>query len=213
MPLISIVLFLIFITFVASLFELLRKLALYFNPASVDVKDMSAMNATAPAAALEVVEKMRALGFTRVGEAALVHMTQPLIWYLVDPAGTTAAGVFSVHGQGHATIYSWFGEEACIVHSVPASGSMVRGDNFLYRPLTTSVENAYEQHRAALDDFTLRYGKPRRLNSMATLLDLDRMYNQRFARRRLLPDLIRTAVRTLAAGAIGVFILVTQYVS
>src|SRR5688572_25912634 len=153
MTLINIILFLILITFVASLVELVRKLALYNNPASTEVKDMSAMNGIplVPAAALEVISTLRGLGFTRVGEAALVHQTQPLIWYLVDPVGTTAAGVFSANGIGHATIYSWFGEEACIVHSVPVSGLLVKGDNFLYRPLTTSVENAYEQHRAALD--------------------------------------------------------------
>jgi hypothetical protein len=210
MPFINVVLFLIFVTYIASLVELVRKLALYSNPASVLVKDMSSMNSTASAEALEVIDRLKAIGFTRVGEAALVRQAQPTIWYLVDPAGTTAAGVFSVNGTGSATIFSWFGEEACIVHSIPFGGAMVKGDNFLYRPLTTSAEKAIDQHRAAIDDFTLRYGTPRRLNSMATIIDLDRIYNQRFAKRRLLPDLIRTAVRTVAAGVLGLVLLIIQ---
>jgi hypothetical protein len=210
MPFINVVLFLIFVTFIASLVELVRKLALYNNPASVLVKDMSSMNSTAPAEALKVIDRLKAIGFTRVGEAALVRESQPMIWYVVDPAGTTVAGAFSINGMGSATIYSWFGEEACIVHSIPLGGAMVKDDNFLYRPLTTSVEKAVDQHRAAIDNFTLRYGTPRRLNNMATILDLDRIYNQRFAKRRLLPDLIRTAVRTIAAGVLGLVLLIIQ---
>jgi hypothetical protein len=212
MPLINIVLFLMLVTFVGSLVELLRKLALYNNPASVDVKDISSLNGTAPAAALAMIDQLRALGFRRVGEAALVHQTQPLIWYLVDPAGTTAAGVFSVNMRGHATIYSWFGEEACVVHSVPVGGAIVRANDFLYRPLTSSVASAYQQHCAVVEDFTLRYGRPRRLDTMSTILDLDRIYNQRFAKRRLRPDLISTVVRTLAAGVLGAVLLIIKFV-
>jgi hypothetical protein len=103
------------------------------------------------------------------------------IWYFADPDRTSIAGTF-ITDQPHAIIYSWFGQEAVIVTAYPV-GDRIEEPNYRYHTVSTSLADAYRHHLAQMVDFKSHFGDPTVFESMATVLELDRQYNQKFSRR------------------------------
>ena len=202
-----IIVILLAMVFLSSLTEMLGKRRFARSAPNIRPADLSELDVQPDAPTAQMINQLKVLGFRRVGEAGFVEDRVVRFWYLVDAKGTTVAGVFNVAGKAHATIYSWFGDEACIVYSIPTEGLMVNERNYLYRPLNTTPDVVYPQHLAAVQDFTMRFGSPRRLDSMPEILRLDAVYNQRFAQRKMAPDIRRAAIRAGAALVLAVILI------
>jgi hypothetical protein len=166
--------------------------------------DMSYLETPPPPAIRPVVDTLVRLGFRRVGEAGQASASAlppktPQIWYFVDQAGTTCAGVFAVGVRTYAIIYSWFGQEAVIVTAFPL-GETINKPNFRFHAVSTSVEDTYRHHLEQLPDFEMRYGPPTRLDNMAEILSLDAVYNREFVRRRFQPTMWRSLSTSIFQG-------------
>lgn len=164
------------------------------------VVDVSDMNIPPPAILRPVIVALTEMGFRRLGEAGRADLAPVLgpaqVWYFVDHEGTTCAGVFSARGEAAAVIYSWFGDEAVVVTGYPY-GEFIEEADYRFHIVTTSVADAYQHHREQVADFEMRYGVPRRMDSMAEVLRLDALYNARFVERRQRPA-VRREMTTLA---------------
>lgn len=211
-PVITILLVILLIFFLEAVISLLGTYRLTRRAPGIAPRDVSHLATMVRGELLDIVDALRKQGFKPVGAASIEPpFDQPQVWYYADPGGTTAAGLFVVGTTGFATLYSWLGADAaCVVTTTPRGAGMIRQRDFAYRSVEAPVETALEMHRAALDEYTMRHGSPRRLDSMAEILRLDRVYNERFAARRLRPDLIRAAARALTALAIIVVLIVLQ---
>jgi len=195
------------VVFLESVLEFGNKFQFSRSAPNIRPADLSDLDVQPEPATAEMVGQLKELGFRRVGEAGFAEDRVVRLWYLADGKGTTAAGVFNIKGTAYATIYSWFGDEASIVYSIPTEGLMVNERNYLYRPLNTTPDVVYPQHLAAVQDFTMRFGSPRRLDSMPEILRLDAVYNQRFAQRKMAPDIRRAAIRAGAALVLAVILI------
>ncbi len=164
------------------------------------IVDVSEMDIAPPAVLRPVITALGEMGFRRLGEAGRADLA-PLVgpaqvWYFVDREGTTCAGVFSARGEAVAVIYTWFDDQAVVITGYPY-GELIEEPDYRYHTITTSVAEAYQYHREQLLDFERRYGPPHRLDSMAEVLRLEALYNQRFAERRQRPA-VRREMTTLA---------------
>lgn len=148
--------------------------------------DQSRLNISPVDGLKPIVAALGGQGFTRLGEAGLpqgARLSGPVqIWYFVDSTKTTFAVTF-ITDRAHAIIYSWFGSEAVVITAYPV-GDHIEQPNYRYTTISTSVADAYRHHLAQTADFQIRYGDPMHFESMATVLELDRQYNQKFSRRR-----------------------------
>jgi hypothetical protein len=203
----SIIVALLLIVFVSSLREILRTQRFIRSAPRIRAADLSDLNIPPYAPTVQMIDQLKALGFRRVGEAGFAEDRVARFWYLVDEKGTTAAAVSNIGGTAHATIYSWFGDEACIVYSIPVKGLMVTQHDYLYRPLNTTAAVAYPQHLAAVQDFTMQFGAPRHLDTMVEILRLDTVYNQRFVQHRVARDIRRAAIRAGAALVLAIILI------
>jgi hypothetical protein len=207
-PIPSIIIVLLLIVFVTSLVELRRKMAFYRRAPSLRAVDLSQIGAEIASPGDAMVGVLKGLGFRRVGEGGYPTDQTPRIWYLVDSPGTTVAGVFVIGGRAYSGIYSWYGDEACVVHSLRPGGEFFKQPDYLYRQIDTPIETLYQQHLAALPEYTMRYGSPVRLDNMPEILRHDTIYNERFAQRKYRPELIRAAVRAGAAALLAVILII-----
>ncbi len=180
---------------------IVERVARYFSTPQVHAEDQSALSLPPPPPTRPLVEELSRLGFTRLGEAGLpseaARRGPVQVWYFIDRDRTTVGGVFAIRGiLGHAMVYSWFGDEAVMVTG-HRRGEEVEEPNFRYRVVQGTLSDAYRQHLAQIPDFSIRFGKPRRLDNMAEVLRLDTIYNQKFARRRLRRVMVQSISRPL----------------
>lgn len=206
-PIPSIILVLLLIVFVTSLVEVQRKMALYRRAPGIRAVDLSQADAQIAQPGDQMIEVLKGLGFRRVGEAGYPTDQKPRIWYLVDSPGTTVAGVFVIGGRAYTGIYSWYGDEACVVHSLRPGGEFFKQSDYLYRQVDTPVEPLYQQHLAALPEYTMRFGSPVKLDNMPEILRHDTIYNERFAQRKFRPEITRAAIRAGAALVLAVILI------
>jgi hypothetical protein len=179
-----------------SLLVMANSLWFYTKAPKLQAADASFLNLPPPPAIQPIVAALNELGFKRLGETgdliAVTHHHQVRIWLFIDPNATTCAAVFADGTQGHAIVYSWFGDEAVVVTAYP-SGTSINDPDFRYHTISTSMGNAYRYHLEQVVEFKLRHGSPNRLNNMSEIIRLDTLYNAKFARRRLRPALLRGA--------------------
>ncbi len=179
---------------------LIQSRRLVRSAARWQVVDVSEMNITPPAILRPVITALTELGFRRLGEAGRLDLAPVVgpaqVWYFVDREGTSCAGVFSAQGEAVAVIYSWFGDKAVVVTGYPY-GEFIEEADYRFHVVATSVADAYQHHREQIADFEMRYGAPRRMDSMAEVLRLDALYNTRFVERRQRPA-VRREMTTLA---------------
>jgi hypothetical protein len=180
--------------------------------------DQTRLNVPPPEGLNQIISALSALGFSRLGEAGLperARLSGPVqIWYFVDTERTTAAGTF-VTDRPHAILYSWFGEEAVVVTAYPV-GDRIEEPNYHYHTVNTNLAEAVRDHVAQIPDFNIRFGAPTVFESMATILQLDRVYNQKFSRLRGRFPLSRTIATSvfqlyLMAVLLGTVIVVERF--
>lgn len=211
-PVITILLVVLLIFFIEAVISLVRTYRFSRHAPGIAPHDVSHLHTMIPAPLLDTVGALRKAGFRPIGAASVEPpFDQPQVWYYADAPGTTAAGLFVVGVTGFATIYSWLGADAaCVVTVIPRGTGMIRQRDYYYRSVDAPVETTLEMHHAVVDEYVMRHGSPRKLDTMAEILRLDKVYNERFAARRLRPDLIRGAARALTALVIILVLVVLQ---
>lgn len=187
------------ILILGAAFTLLRARLFVQNMRTMHVLDVSDLNIPPPPVLQIIINALLDLGFRRLGEAGLPDVpggtsSTAQVWYFIDRDATACAGVFTArYAPADVVIFSWFGDKAVIVTGYPY-GEFIEEPNYRFHTITSGVADAYQHHLEQIADFAMRYGEPRRLDTMDEVLRLDRLYNQKFAARRQRPVVQRELI-------------------
>lgn len=165
-------------------------------PAPPQMQDVSHRELPPPPDLQPVVDELRQLGLSRLGEVQLVlgplHPTLTT-WLLSDPAQELTAEAFLPFEAdippvvGFGTMFGEAGDAYVLTHFREPYRGMLRPvdePDFKAQEITVSLAGALEAHRRSVDELRVRYGAPYPARTVDDYLHKGRIYVQRFYGRR-----------------------------
>jgi hypothetical protein len=199
--------------FVLSLAGLPMQLRVYRGASARRPRDVSEQTKLMPPEVTAVVRELEAAGFRRLGETILeIEKTgfSGVSWVLADGTGTIQAEIVSVDGALLA-LGSYFGDRATVTTSYP-KGERIREPGFVWVTVKSSVADAVEAHRRAVEQFAQPHGRPVRIASMADYLRWDAIDRELYSEKRLRRPFLRSQLLPIVAYGLAAACLLSGYV-
>jgi hypothetical protein len=171
--------------------------------------DISHLQIPPPDKVRAIIQTLKGLGFERLGEfriSATPHSEPLKGWVLVDPERTTHVETGMAGLVALAVFVSTFYDNAMLETGYPGGSQPLDDPDYRVRIVPESVEAAYRTHRAGLADFQIRHSRPREMRDMGEFVAYSVLYNTRYARRKIVPALRRTAIR-VASHVYGIAVV------
>lgn len=147
--------------------------------------DASHLNLEPPANSLASVDKLKSLGFHRLGEITLrmpLAMSPGPTWIFVNDMATILAEIVEISpGAFFTTVFS----DGSVVETGYPQGEDIATTDFLSQTVTTNIDNAYQQHLQSVDEFKEQHGEPQAINTIQDYLLWDGLYRTRHAQRKM----------------------------
>jgi len=145
----------------------------------------SHLNLPPPANIQSTVDLLVGLGFQRLGE---MYTRMPLAmspgptWIFTDGTMTTQAEIVEITpGVYFTTIFM----DGSLVETGFPHGETIATPNFLSQTITTSMDEAFKQHKLSVGDFQTEHDTPQPIRTMDEYLHWDKICRSRYARRKM----------------------------
>lgn len=200
------VLLLIALRMVGAAWNILR---IYLGISKRRLEDSTSFAPPAPPPVMALIQRLEALGFTRIGvrSAVLPGNKRVFEWNLVDVPTTTYVSIVparTMPGGALVGLSSAYGDGAFVVTTFPTTTTVKRPD-LDTTSCATSIEDALVLHRQRAAAFADNHGPALPNRSMADLLVRDDTYRSRHGgatlRFRVYRFMAVTAIVILVTGA------------
>jgi hypothetical protein len=181
----------------------MRAWRIYSGVRTRRLADAGPMEIAPPAPVAAILDQLRLVGFSRIGERSLVLPTgiTAFEWLWADESGETYVAVVPSRVMGaFMACYTAFGDWSWLQTTFP-KGEVIDRPSYTGRVINTSPADAVAAHRSEIERLRPRHGSPRPVRSMADSLRMDAEYRTRHGGvtlRRLTSNLLAPAF--LAAG-------------